>query len=363
MISTIFLSLACAISARSSPVWAQSTATLKGMDVYRSETLTVEAVGKAAGPLIARYLRLRNSGTEKSFKFSEELRAEIEGKVRGLGKLAVASLYYGEYATSAEHTCYLTFDVVDEADAKARMAFRPAPTGRVKDPQGLLAAWRQYSDLGESLLAQGLITSDHPSCPAYYCLWGSATPELAALEKLFIEGAEPNKKLLLEVLDRDAEAQNRAAAVFVLSYLSDAKEVADIMQMALDDPGAEVRGAGLQVLSDVALFHKTVFLEPQKIIPMLDDPATSVRSRALGVLVALAGNPTYRPYVESRAAPYLLPLLKMEQPSVHDLAFTLLSMLSKETYGRRDYKAWESWISSQAAAGIAAPVPAPRKKR
>lgn len=343
------------------PAFAQSSATLKGMDLYRSETVTLDKIDKACSPLIESYVRLRNDGRKSAVQAAEKLKAQIDEELRKLGDLAFARMNFGEYMSSGEHAAYITFDLVDAKDAKTRMPFRPVPSGHPKDPEDLVAAWQQYSELGLSLAREGTIpATEHPSCPAYHCLWGSPTPELEALERRFIEGAVSNKKALIEVLNREADPRKRAGALYVLAYLREAKELTDLLFKALEDPSEEARAAALQIFSDIALYHKTVFIEIQKIIPVLDFPATSDRSGALGLLVALADNPTYRPYVMTRATPYLPPLLKMQQPNVHDLAFTLLSLLSQETYDRRDYQAWEDWVLRQKPAGAAAPE-APRK--
>lgn len=348
--------LAAGLALLPAPAWAQSTATFKGVDLYRSNSVTAEQVEQKVSPLLQSYLRLRNDGRPGVLKNAEKAKADIEAALKGLGEFAYAAMYYGEYITSGEHTAHVTFDVVEAKDAKARMPFKPAPAGSVKDPEGLLAAWQQFSELGEALLKKGELPTGHESCKAYYCLWGASTPELKALERRFVEGAPRAKKELLEVLAKEADPRNRAAAVSLLSYLPEGKEVVDFMQAALEDPAEEVRGVALQALSDIALYHKSMFLEVQKIIPALDFPTVSDRSKALGVLVALSDNPSYRPYVLSRATPQLAALLRMRQPIIHDLAFALLTMLSKESYDRRDYKAWDDWVAAHASA---ATVPSP----
>ena len=120
------------------------------------------------------------------------------------------------------------------------------------------------------------------------------------------------------------------------------------MAEALEDPSEVVRGSALQVLSDITLHHSSVPVDVDRIISALDYPATSDRSKALGVLVGLKVNsPDDRAYLAARASPHMLDLLRMSQPCVHDMAFTLLRILSQETFGQRDYAAWGRWISAQ----------------
>ncbi len=350
--------LAAALWAMASPVCAQSTATLKGIDVYRSSVVTLEDIRRKSDRLLDSYLRQRNDGRRAAMKAAERTKTEIENQIRSLGKLAFVSMAYSEYVTSAERTAYVTFDVVDNADARTRMPFREAPSGYAGDPSGILEAWRQYSDLGQSQLDKGSISTDRPACPGFYCTWGSSTPELEALEKRFSGEAPALKSDLKKVLDEDASPQSRSAALSVLSYLPDGAEVAALALSGLHDPSVEVRSAALQILSDLAIYHKEIFLDARDIIAALDYPTVSDRSKAMGVLVGLVDNVAYRPYVISRAAPYLVPLLKLSQPSNHDLAFTLLGVLSQQSYDRHDYDSWQKWVDGVAASSATATMPA-----
>jgi hypothetical protein len=273
-----------------------------------------------------------------------------------LAPLAYVDIYYGEYLTSAERTAYVTFDVVDKADVKERLAFRPKPRGpSASDPAGLLAAWKAYNDLGHALSSRGLIDSENLSCAGFYCPWGASSPELAAFDKKLAESVEGNEKKLLAIVQNDSDEQKRADALCILSYLKDGSRVAGLMLDSLADPSPVVRACALEVLSDIALFHKKVFLDVSRILPALDFPTVSDRSKALSVLVALVGNPSYRPYVTSRAALRLMELLRLDQPSNHDLAFTLLSMLSDQSYDQHDYVSWQRWADAQAAKKMVAP--------
>lgn len=336
--------------------FAQSTTTIKGLDVYRSRRLDVAKVREAAGPLLDSYLRTVVENRRGADKTSARLKAQIEAKLRQVSGASYLSLYVGRYVTSAERTAFLTVDIVDPEDAAARMPFRAAPQGQALDPDGLLAAWQQYEAEGDAQVRAGQLDgSTHASCPGFYCLWGSGTPELAALEKKIAAGAPAHKDMLLKVLKQDADARKRASALFVLSYLPDGKQVVDLSLDALNDPAEEVRAAGLQILSDVALYHKSVLIDLSKILPVLDYPTVSDRAKALSVMIGLGDNPAYKPLVMTRGTPYLLGLLRLRQPANHDLAFTLLSTLAAQAIGQRDYPGWNAWIKSQNSAAREVP--------
>jgi hypothetical protein len=335
-----------ALLVAAAPAWAQSTATLKGVDVYRSDSIASEDIHRKTDHLVSAYVRMRNDTRKSAVKAADKLKNQIEAAVRSLGETAYVAVSYNEYVTAAEHTAYVTLDVVDAKDAAARMPFRAAPSGKVADSAGLVAAWQRYAGLGQNLTASGHISTERPECPAFYCSWGSATPELAALEKRFASEAKANKDILKAIAREESSPVARAAALYVFSYAQDGKELAALCAEALTDPSAEVRSASLQILSDLSLYHKDVFLDVRAIIPALDYPTVSDRAKAMAALIGIADNETYKPYVLSRGTPYLVRLLRLSQPSNHDLAFTLLGVLSKESFDRRDYESWDRWAES-----------------
>jgi len=320
--------------------WSQP---LKAVDLYRSEQISAEELSARLEPLLTDYARLRReSGPRKAAR----LQAKIETKVRAMGNFAFVRLYYGEYANSAGRSSYVTFDIVDAKEQKNRMPFRGVPVGRFDDPGGLLAAWKRYDAVGLKQSAQGYIDDDsHPRCPGFYCRWGSGTPELASLEGKIAAGAQPNKTALVSIARDDAAAEKRAAAIYVLSYVVDGANLAHLMLSALDDPDEKPRAAALQVLSALAVDHKDISLDLGRLAAVLDYPTVSDRSKALEVMLAKAGDPAARSTVISQVVPRLLPLLKLTQPVNHDPAFTILTMLSGESYDRRDYASWEKWVN------------------
>ena len=68
----------------------------------------------------------------------------------------------------------------------------------------------------------------------------------------------------------------------------------------------------------------------------------------MGLLVPLAEREGYREVV-MREAPRIVALLRLVQPESHDLAFTLLGILSKKSYDRQDYASWDAWAAKAAA--------------
>lgn len=324
----------------SASAWSQP---LKAVDLYRTDQISAGEVSAQLGPLLSDYARLRREGPSRK---AAKLQSKIESKVRAMGDFAFVQLYYGEYANSAGRSSYVTFDIVDAKEEKARMPFRAAPTGRFADPGGLLAAWKRYDAVGLKQSGQGYIDDDaRPRCPGFYCRWGSGTKALAALEGKIAAGAEPNKAALIEIAAADRDPGERAAALYVLSYTEDGADLAKRMLSALDDPDPAPRAAALQVLSALAANHREIPLDLGRLAPALDYPTVSDRAKALEVMLAEAENPAASSTFNAQVVPRLLPLLKLSQPSNHDLAFTILTLLSGESYDRRDYASWEKWVT------------------
>lgn len=338
--------LAAFVLAAAGGARAQSTATLRGIDVYRSAVLTSAEARQRFEPRLREYVSLRNVRTEGSREKAEEIRRAMEGQTRALPGVAWAELRVSEYFTSVDHAMYAVFDVVDRSDS-SRLAFSPAPKGAAKDPDGLLAAWKRYVAAGEAVSLRGEMSVERPNCPGFYCLWGG-TPELDGAQKAFVDGAAAKGDELRRVLRASADGEARAAALFVLSYSTSGPDVTALCHESLSDPDASVRGAALQILADIANHHPELKISLERVLPRLDDPVFSVRGKAMGLLVPLADRDAYRPGMMP-AAPRLTQLLRLNQPESRDLAFTLLGILSKKSFDRQDYASWDSWAAKAAA--------------
>lgn len=327
---------------------AQSTATLRGIDVYRSSVLTPEEAHRRFDARLYEYTHLRNLRTPGSMAKAEELRRVMEKETEAFPGVAWAELHVSEYFTSVDHAMYAVFDVVDRADA-SRLAFTPQPKSPATDPGGLLAAWHKYVAAGEAVSLRGEMTVDRPNCPGFYCLWGG-TPELDAAQDAFVDGAVKHGGDLRRVLRGAADGDSRSAALFVLSYSTAGADVVALCREALDDPDSSVRGAALQILADIANRHPELTIALDRVLPRLDDPAFNVRGKAMGLLVPLAEREAYREDIV-RYAPRLAALLRLNQPESHDLAFTILGILSKKSFDRQDFASWDAWAAKAAATG------------
>ena len=326
------------------PAQAQSTATLRGLDVYRSSVLSVQQAHDMFGARLNEIVYLRNQHRPASSEKAEIIRKQLEGEAAKLPGIAYAGLTVSEYFTSVDHAMYVTFDIVDEAD-RGRLAFFPPPTKTIADPDGLIAAWKSYYEIGSALTKRGQMPVDRPDCPGFYCLWGGATPELDKLQTKFIAGAAAQERVLRNILTHETDGDKRAAALFVLSYGTRGEKVIESCLSALKDSSPAVRGAGLQILADIINHRKDLRVDADMIIPLLDDPSSSARGKTLGLLVPLVDDPIQRKKILT-AVPRLLGILKLDEPGSHDLAYTVLGQLSQKSFDRRDFASWEAWGKS-----------------
>jgi hypothetical protein len=77
----------------------------------------------------------------------------------------------------------------------------------------------------------------------------------------------------------------------------------------------------------------------------LDFPETTDRNKALAMIDGLADHPEHRAAILAHG-PVLIALLRLEQPNNHDYAFSILKKISGQTFGERDYVAWEKWLAN-----------------
>ncbi len=325
---------------------AQSTATLRGVDIYRSTVFNGEKARELFGARLNELIFLRNQHRPASLEKAELIRKEIGREAAKIPGVAYAALTVAEYFTSVDHAMYATYDIVDESD-RGRLAFVPEPKKNINDPDGLLAAWKTYYETGSALSKRGQMPVDRPECPGFYCLWGGVTPELDALQKKFIAGAAARERELRTILAHEADGERRSAALYVLSYGIRGEKVIESCLAALKDSSAIVRGAGLQILADIINHRKDLRVDADAIIPLLDDPSSSVRGKTLGLLVPMVDEPAQRKKFLA-AVPRLLDILKLTEPSSSDLAYTVLGQLSKKSFDRRDYASWEKWAAESA---------------
>ncbi len=269
-------------------------------------------------------------------------------------ELAFASLsiiQYFNHNNIPGRQAYATIDIVEKADAERRMSFLPRPHGQFPDPDGLLKAWDDYQQIGFELLKSGEISGARVDCPAFHCIFGHKHPRLAPFKEVFVHGVTKNKAKLIQIFQGEARDQARATAAFLLAYITDGRELVEILSKRMTDEGELVRNNVLRIFSDMSHFHTNLLLPIERVIPMLDYAETTDRNKASAIIGGVVSDSSqllhYRALIMQNAVPILLRTLRLQQPNNHDFAFLILKSLSGKNYGERDYAAWENWYQTQ----------------
>src|SRR5690606_16569910 len=133
-----------------------------------------------------------------------------------------------------------------------RMAFDPAPTGRLEDPDGAIALWSEYLHLAFELQKAGEF--EYPTqCPAWHCTHGFENPKLAPYLQRFNRLAAKNEKPLVDILKRDARPEFRANAAFLLAHLKNGRSVLRYVLGTIRDSSELVRNNSVRVLMYMAM--------------------------------------------------------------------------------------------------------------
>lgn len=339
------LLLAAFLCAAAPAAAAPSSATVLGYDVYGTGRFDEAYVREKFSEKVRQWIEQEGlAGRRKaSAQKAASLKKEIESEFQKAGGFAFATLEKVN-ADSSGSSVFLVFDAVEPGDAEKRLPYRLAPAADVPDPAGLLSAWARYQETGWELVHKGELPMDRVNCPAFYCTWGGATPPLKALEDRFIAEVPAAKSALARILNEDRDPVRRAQALYLLSYVKDGQELAAWALPGVFDPDERVREAAMRIFGDIAVYRRETPLPVGKIAEVLDFPLVDDRTRGLAVLVGLADHPVYRSFILQHAAAQVVKLLRLKNPSNHDMAYTVLQMLSGEKFPPRDYEAWENWL-------------------
>ncbi len=249
------------------------------------------------------------------------------------------------FAPAPDNGLYMMIDAVEEKDAARRMPFYKAPAETLPDPGGLIAKWSEYQDKVFKLMYAGtpLKVTD---CPVLHCLAPFNIPELAPYLPIFTAGAKAHEKELYAIAAHDKNPEHRAIALFVLAHTDNAAKLLPVLGHAIHDPSDIVRNNAMRIMIFMAQSDPNRDYPIVDLIAALDFPSADDRNKSGYVLVALVESPRYRSAIKAKAVPTLLKLLRLKQANNHDPAYEILKALSGESFGERDYTAWEDWAAT-----------------
>jgi hypothetical protein len=321
------------------------------LDVYGSRTFDSAKLRAELEPELLRFGALGIEAQTNPNADMQRLEAEavaIQDKVEAVVGAAGPLAYFDLSITTdfgPPQQVHVTVDVVEQADAARRMPFRPAPTGQIADPDGLLAAWSEYqTKVFELGFAGTSLRIDVDECPVLHCVAPFDLPALAPYLERFNDGARRHADDLYRIAAESGDAEQRANALFVLAHTNDAQRLLPVLASAIYDPAGVVRNNAMRVLMNMAQAHPELEFPVRDLVAAFDFPASSDRNKAGYTLAALAEQPRYRAAIRE-AVPVALRVLRSEKPNNHDPAYQILTQISGETFGDRDYAAWERWAA------------------
>ncbi len=245
------------------------------------------------------------------------------------------------------HEMFVTADVVEAGDAW-RMPFLPAPEGDVPDPEGLLAAWKDYQTRVWALQREGALPLfGTGACRAQVCHAGFAHPDLAPREPRFVEGVPRQAEALVRVLREDRDASKRYTALFLLPYVTSPEWLLQAVLPSVKDSDSGVRNEALRTLGSIQKGQPRALIPLEPVLEALWFPVTSDRNKAGWALVALvqAEGPARRDLILERSGEALLQMFQMKNALDHEPAHDVLALLAGQDLGE-DVAAWRAWLSA-----------------
>ena len=312
------------------------------IDVFGTTQISTEQVLQAWGDTITKFAEAVYSNHPNPEVDVGSLYQEIITGIQVMGDFAyvdVSPILYFEEG----NPIFVTIDIVDAVDASVRMPFRAAPTGRFDDPEGLFQQWAEYEETGIALSRAGELSDGYDQCPALSCTFGFEHPDLQKFLPIFEAAIPPNREQLTQILQGDRDAAHRGYAVFLLAFTDDPTSYVQAITPAIKDSSSLVRNNALRVLIHIAQDYPEVPIPIAQVVEALGYPNTTDRNKAAYILVELAKRAEHRETLIEQAVPILLEMLKLQQPNNHDPAYRILTQLSGQQYGARDYAAWEQW--------------------
>lgn len=313
---------------------------IDGIDTFGSKRISPTKITEKYGKSIDHWvIASKNSLSEYA-----SLKKEIEDSIKDEYHFAYVDLALITYFQPSGN--YVTVDVVEPHEASERMAFLPNPQLQLEDPDGLIALWDKYHQVGRTLQAEGQFENPK-SCPVWHCSFGFESPKLEPFLETFNQLVPKNQEKLIQILQQDARPQFRGNAAFLLAHTKNGNDLVKHALGSTRDPSLLVRNNLVRVLSEIARRHPEIEISLEPILQVLKFPNTTDRNKAGYTLVYLSQIERNKPVIIHAAGFTLFEMLKLLQPNNHDPAYQVLKNISGQHFDRRDYASWERWLLSQ----------------
>ncbi len=292
---------------------------VNGLDVWQTNRVTAAALVERHEGSLRPWAAAACAQRPELFALKDRAVTELTAaELRGAEVSLSAIVFRG--GVNAGH-CYATIEVVEPEDRAQRSVFREDPTGHPPVPEALFATWNAYLETSERVAAP----IAHTPCPVFHCLSrGFDHPALASFLPN-LEAAVPGHEgeLRLIVLQH-ADAERRAAALFLLAHGHDGPGLVEVAAGALTDPNSLVRNNAARVLGAIVESHPELSVPLGPLIPLANGPTTTDRNKALSAISNAIRSDADRLVVLDRLGPLLLRFVRQENPLVRDPARRIL---------------------------------------
>ena len=277
---------------------------------------------------------------------SIELEKKLVDKIQKKFNFPLAEFSVVQFFEPENISVHIVLDVVEKADLEDRINFISEPTGQFPDPDSLIHSWLDYENKALDLIESGQLSPEGQRCQSLHCPFGHEHPSLQKYAAIFSEGVKKNYEKLLEILAKDKRPEYRSASAYLLPYLMDGKKVIPPLIEKIRDPDAIVRNNSLRVLGEIAEFHPEFVIPIKPIIPALNYPKASDRSKAVFIVYLLSLNSSSaRDEILKEAVPNLLLLLETKIPDQKEVAHNTLKKISGKEFPVTDSTSWKNWYA------------------
>ena len=236
---------------------------------------------------------------------------------------------------------------------------REPPEGDVELPKEILSGYRDFLEAYALAARRNALAED---LTHGHSLMADALAREIQLK--FVDLAKADQAILRNVLRNSSDDEQRAAAVYVMTYAPDKRTIIDDLQFALRDADPDVRANGVRGLTAIAVYARLhpdsgIRIEPTWFIEMLNSVSWSDRHHALEALQILTDkrDAATMTLLRERALPALLEMSRWKTLTHALPAFMLMGRLTDLT----DEQIEDAWTKGDREAVIAAALG--RKKR
>lgn len=301
--------------------------TLAGIDVFGNTTTPTAAVVEMIGLL---------PGDE----VTPGIVTRLDQKLNTSGKFAYAKVSSTVYGNRKS---YLMVDIVEKGE-EGRMVLIPPPTGNVNVPKELLDWVVSY----EKASVEAFRTNPRRPTDIDQGHYLDSDERPRKYENQMLEMVPKHYTVLVKALKEDKDPVKRALCARLLGWSKDKKAVIAPLQAALKDPDVDVRANAARSLIPIAYYsvHHDITMPLEPILEQIHYPTSSDRTKALALLLHLAGNKASHATIKARAGGLLVQMAGAKLHHQRNHALTLLTLISGEDFGT-DADKWQAWWASQ----------------